>query len=121
VPLEQAPHGSLGVADSPLRLGDLEDPRDGPQIGGESVGERSSREKLGEGRQLLRRNEGGATGSRNGEEGLRPFPLDRAFPVAHRGGSDTQQSGDLCLRPTFGEETESLEASLLESGGVTIL
>jgi hypothetical protein len=121
VAFEESPHRGRSVADSPLGLGDLEDSRDGPQVCGEAEGEGSPSEELREGGQLLSRNEGGATRSRDGAEGLRPSVLDPALPVADGGRSDSEQSGDLRLGASFGEETESLESSFLERGGVAML
>jgi hypothetical protein len=120
VALEEAPHRRRSVADAPLRLGDLEDPRDGPQVGGEPEGERTPSEEVGEGGQLLSRNEGGPTGSWDGVEGLRPSLVDRPVPIAHGGWGDPEKASHLGLRSTLREERESLEASFLESGGVTM-
>jgi hypothetical protein len=120
VALEEAPHRRRSVADAPLRLGDLEDPRDGPQVGGEPEGERTPSEEVGEGGQLLSRNEGGSTGSWDGVEGHRPSLVDGPVLIAHICWGDPEKASHLGLRLTLREERESLEASFLERGGVTM-
>lgn len=99
--LEQPPHRGFGVADSPLRLGDLKDSGDGPQIGGEPVGERTSGEKVGEGGELLRRDQGGAARSRDRSEGLPPSLLDCTLPIANGGGSNSEEPRHLGLGTTL--------------------
>lgn len=54
-------------------------------------------------------------------EGCRTSLLDRTFPVALRGGSDTEPSGDFRRGGALVEVIESLERSFLQRGGVVML
>lgn len=113
-------HPRVGRGPLPLRFGDLDDPSDRPQVGGVPVGQGSPGKKSGKFCQSVPRDERGAPGSRDGEEGLRSSLLDRAFPVAHGRGRDPEKPGDLRLGPSFGKQIEPLKPSPLESGAVAM-
>lgn len=98
VAVEQAPHGGQSVADPPLGLGHLEDPRGGPEVGGESIGESSPCQEVWEGGQGFARHEGRAAGSGDGVQGPRTAHLYRLLPLANRSRSDPRGDGPPRIR-----------------------
>ena len=96
--LEQAPHRAVGVPYAPLRLGNLDDPWNGPEIGGEPVGECSLRQEVRKGRKSIARNEGRATRAGHRAKGRRAILIGGDLPKGDGRGSHPEASRDLGLR-----------------------
>lgn len=119
--LKQAPHRRVRVPNAPLRLRDLDDPRDRPEIGREPVGERPLGEKIGQLGQSISRNEGGAAGTWLSSKGGGSAFLEGLLPETDGHRSDSESSSHLRLRDPRPEQGDPIQATFLESGGVPVL
>lgn len=119
--LKPTPHRRVRVPNAPLHLRDLEDSRDRPEIGRESVGERSLCEKIGELGQSISRNEGGAAGTWLSSKGGGFTFLEGLLPETDRHRRDSESSSHLHLREPQPEQGDPIQATFLESGGVPVL
>ena len=117
--LEHPPHRGLGVAHTPPGLGDLDNARDGPEVGREPVGQRTLGKNRGEGDLVRPWHPRRSARSRGGTEGLWPSSIESFLPVAHRYGSDSEVARDLGLREAGAEQGEALQATFLQSGRIT--
>ena len=118
--LEQAPHRAVGVSYAPLRLGDLDDPWNGPEIGGEPVGERSLRQEVRKGRQSIARNEGRAARAGHRAKGGHSILIGGDLPKGDGRGGHHEAPGDLGLREPRSKQSKTIQASFLQRFGVPV-
>lgn len=119
--LQQPPHRALVVADAPIRLRHFEDPRDGPEVGGEPIRQCSASENSREPGQLGSRNVRGAARARDGSKRTGSPLLERPVPLADGRGGRCEASSDLRLGDPRTEETHGFQTSFLEGSGITVL